>query len=72
MAHLSRIVIPDLPHHVTQRGNRRQALFVEPADCELYRDLLAERWSRQRLVVLGLSRFRRLDQRIAGVIRSSH
>ncbi len=43
MARLSRIVVPDLPHHVSQRGNRQQVLFVEPADCELYRDLLAER-----------------------------
>lgn len=43
MARLSRIVIPDTPHHVTQRGNRRQALFTEPADYALYRDLLAER-----------------------------
>ncbi len=51
MARLSRIVVPDLPHHVAQRGNRRRALFVEPADCELYRDLLAERCRR---VVPGL------------------
>jgi len=27
MARLTRIVVPDLPHHVTQRGNRLQALF---------------------------------------------
>ncbi len=43
MARLSRIVVPDVPHHVTQRGNRRQALFTEPGDYALYRDLLAER-----------------------------
>jgi putative transposase len=43
MARLSRIVVPDLPHHVAQRGNRRQPLFVEPGDYALYRDLLAER-----------------------------
>jgi putative transposase len=43
MARLTRIVVPDLPHHVTQRGNRRQALFVEPDDYALYRDLMAER-----------------------------
>ncbi|THD44331.1 MAG: transposase [Bradyrhizobium sp.] len=43
MARLSRITIPGLPHHVTQRGARRQALFVEPGDYALYRDLLAER-----------------------------
>ncbi len=43
MARLSRIVVPCLPHHVTQRGNRRQALFTEPGDYALYRDLIAER-----------------------------
>jgi REP element-mobilizing transposase RayT len=32
MARLSRIVVPDTPHHVTQRGNRRQALFTEAAN----------------------------------------
>jgi putative transposase len=43
MARLSRIVIPDVPHHVTQRGNRRQKLFAELGDYALYRDFLAER-----------------------------
>jgi putative transposase len=43
MARLSRITVPDLPHHVTQRGNRRQVLFSEEDDYVLYRDLLAER-----------------------------
>ena len=43
MARLTRIVVPDLPHHVTQRGNRRQKLFVEQGDYALYRDLMAER-----------------------------
>ena len=43
MARLSRIVLPDTPHHVTQRGNRRQKLFLERGDYALYRDLMAER-----------------------------
>ena len=43
MARLARIVLPDVPHHVTQRGNRRMAIFSEKADYALYRDLLAER-----------------------------
>src|ERR1700722_588556 len=43
MARLSRIVVPGLPHHVTQRGNRRQPLFTAPGDYAPYRDLLAER-----------------------------
>lgn len=35
-------MIPGLPHHVTQRGNRREAIFFEDGDQEIYRDLLAE------------------------------
>src|SRR5438132_6701822 len=43
MARLARIVVPGLPHHVTQRGNRRQKVFFEDGDYALCRDLLAER-----------------------------
>jgi putative transposase len=42
MARLARIVIPGLPHHVTQRGNRREAIFFQDGDHEVYLDLLAE------------------------------
>jgi hypothetical protein len=42
MTRIGRIVIPGFPHHVTQRGNRRQQVFFEPSDYALYRDLLAE------------------------------
>ena len=41
MARLARVVAPDYPHHVTQRGNGRQKVFFEPGDYALYRDLLA-------------------------------
>ena len=40
MARLARIVIPDAPHHVTQRGNGRQQTVFSGADYALYRDLL--------------------------------
>lgn len=42
MARLPRLVIPGIPYHVTQRGNRRQQTFFEDADYALYRDLLAQ------------------------------
>ena len=42
MARLARIVVPGLPHPLTQRGNRREALFFEDGDHEIYIDLLAE------------------------------
>jgi hypothetical protein len=43
MAHT---VVAGLPHHVTQRGDRREAIFFEDGDQEVYRDLLAEQQSR--------------------------
>ncbi len=27
MARMARLVVPGYPHHITQRGNRRQDLF---------------------------------------------
>jgi putative transposase len=41
MARMARFVVPGLPHHVTQRGNRREPVFFGDDDYELYRDLLA-------------------------------
>ena len=41
MARLARVVLPGLPHHVTQRGNGRAQTFFSDADYALYRDLLA-------------------------------
>ena len=42
MARLARIVIPGLPHHVTERGTGRARTFFRDEDYVLYRDLLAE------------------------------
>jgi len=42
MARLPRLVLPGIPYHVTQRGNRRAPTFFEEGDYALYRDLLAE------------------------------
>ncbi len=42
MARLARVVVPGLPHHVTQRGNGGARTFFSDADYVLYRSLLAE------------------------------
>jgi putative transposase len=42
MSRLARLVVPGIPHHVTQRGNRRETTFFSDADYRLYRDLLGE------------------------------
>ncbi|RKT43354.1 REP element-mobilizing transposase RayT [Thiocapsa rosea] len=41
MARLPRVVVPGLPHHVTQRGNRRQRTFFGDEDYAGYRHLLS-------------------------------
>ena len=46
MPRKARIVMPGLPHHVTQRGNRRQRVFFEAGDYRLYLDLAAEAFER--------------------------
>ena len=38
---MGRVVVPGVPHHVTQRGNRRQQTFYGESDYALYRNLLA-------------------------------
>jgi len=42
MARMARVVVPGAPHHVTQRGNRRQPTFFRDADYLAYLHLAAE------------------------------
>jgi len=42
MSRLARIVIPGLPHHITQRGNRRAQTCFKDDDYALYESLLHE------------------------------
>lgn len=51
MARLARVVVPGLPHHVTQRGNRRQPVFFRLDDFLTYKDLLQEQTRRWGLHV---------------------
>jgi putative transposase len=51
MARLARVVVPGVPHHVTQRGNRGQPTFFESADYELYKRLVGH-WCRRQGVTI--------------------
>jgi putative transposase len=42
MARLSRVVIPGVPHHITQRGNRRQQTFFRHSDYLDYIHVMSE------------------------------
>jgi putative transposase len=45
----TRIVVPENPHHVTARGNRREPIFFEDGDQEVYVDLLCEQLTKARV-----------------------
>ncbi len=42
MVRLARFVVPGMPHHITQRGNRRQQTFFRDDDYAVYIDLMAQ------------------------------
>ncbi len=42
MARMARVIVPGYPHHITQRGNRRQWTFFCDADHVAYLELMAE------------------------------
>jgi len=47
MSRIARVVVPEVPHHITQRGNRRLQTFFCDEDYEAYRDLMSQwctRW----------------------------
>ena len=46
MARIARVVVPGLPHHVTQRGVRRMRIFFSDDDREEYLQLMAEQGER--------------------------
>ena len=46
MTRIARVVAPGYPHHVTQRGNRRQQVFFGDDDYRAYLELMA-RWCGQ-------------------------
>jgi len=53
MPRIARVVVPGLPHHVTQRGNNRQDVFFTDDDRHLYLRLLLENSKEFDLAVHG-------------------
>lgn len=46
MARIARVVAPGYPHHITQRGNRRQQTFFCDEDYKVYLSLMSE-WCKE-------------------------
>ena len=53
MPRLPRTVFANVPHHVTQRGNRREAIFFANEDRELYLSWLKEYCDKHQVEVLA-------------------
>jgi len=53
MARLPRVVVADVAHHVTQRGNARQVILANDPDRVAYLELLRQYAELHRLAVLG-------------------
>jgi len=53
MARLARVVIVNVPHHVTQRGNGRQFIFGSDHERRVYLDLLRHYLQLYELSLLG-------------------
>jgi len=53
MTRLARIVVPGLPHYVTQRGSLENDTFFKAGDYRMYRELLAEGCEKARTQVLA-------------------
>src|SRR5215510_8848881 len=53
MPRIARVVIPGVPHHVTHRGNNKQAVFFVDDDRRAYLDTLRELCDRFRVILHG-------------------
>lgn len=53
MTREARLVIPDAPHHITQRGVRRCAVFLDDSDRKTYLDLFLQNSRRFLLRILA-------------------
>jgi putative transposase len=53
MARFARVVVVDVPHHVTQRGNARQVILANDTDHVIYLELLREYSRLYGLSLLG-------------------
>ena len=62
VARLARVVISEVAHHVTQRGNGRQVILANDSEREVYLDLLRRAAKLQGIEVAGYWRVARTSR----------
>jgi putative transposase len=65
MPRLPRIVLPGFPHHVTQRGNRRNRTFLDDADFRTYLGLMRKYSVRHNVAIYTYGLMPNHDHQIA-------
>ena len=53
MGRFARVVITDVPHHLTQRGNAKRSVLDRDADRSVYRELLREDCLTHKITLIG-------------------
>ena len=53
MARLARVIVADVPYHITQRGNARRFVLDSDRDRAVYLELLQQNAATHRLSLLG-------------------
>lgn len=53
MPRIARLIIPDAPHHITQRGNNKQDVFFVDTDKQVYLNILKEQADKFSLIIDG-------------------
>lgn len=53
MARIARVVLPDIAHHITQRGVRSMDIFYTPNDRQKYKELLYTQCKRFKVKILS-------------------
>ena len=51
MTRIARVIVPDYPHHIVQRGNRRQDVFFQDDDYHHYLELISY-WCKEEGVAI--------------------
>jgi putative transposase len=74
MARIARAVAPGIPHHIIQRGNRRQQTFFNDEDYQSYLKLMSE-WClkyqehQEKRYLLACTRYVELNPVRAGLVK---
>ena len=70
MPRLARPVFPGVPHHITQRGNRREDVFFNDADRAAYLTWLKDYGAKYHVRILAYCQYGKISTLAAATLRT--